>query len=102
MQNLSFNRFVTGQDVASSTPTQSEYVNYVQLTNQKGNQKPRWNREMGKNNKKGGNKKENTNYDKNEENANGDKKTKQKIILLCKLCGGYHLIHLFPRIYEAS
>ena len=72
---LSINQSTSGQAMASSQPSQMANVLSVQLSDQKGNQKPRPNRKKGKNNnRKGGNKNENANSnDKNGCNAGGDK-----------------------------
>ena len=101
MNSFSINEFATKQATTSSTPTQLVDVHYLQSSNQKGNQQPTHNRKMGRNNKKGGNKKENPNYDKNEKTIGGDKKTKRKVKFPYKLCGGYHLTYLCPRIEDA-
>ena len=58
---LSINQFALGQAMALSQPTQTASVLSVQLSDQKGNQHPGWNRKKGKNNCKGGNKNENAN-----------------------------------------
>ena len=65
---------MSGQATASSQPTQSVNVLFVQSSNLKGNQQPGRNKKKGKNNRKGGNKNENANYnDKNTPNAGGGK-----------------------------
>ena len=69
---------------------------------QKGNKQPRINRIKGRNNKWGGNRKENQNDDKNMDSARGNKKPKWKVKFPCKLCGGHHLSYLFPCIEDAS
>ena len=57
VSQLSINQSALGQATASSQPTQTVNVLYVQSLDQKGNQQPGRNRKKGKNNRKGGNKK---------------------------------------------
>ena len=75
VSQLSINQSALGQAMASSQPTQTVSVLYVQSSDQKGNQKPRRNRKKGKYNRKGRNKNENANYNyKNASNAGGGNK----------------------------
>ena len=77
---LFINQSALGQAMASSQPTQTASVLFVQLSDQKGNQQPRRNKKKGKNNHKGGNKNKNANFnDKNDHNARGDKESKHKV-----------------------
>ena len=55
-----------------------------------------------KSNKRGRNKKENANYEKNDENACGENNTKWKVKFPCKIYRVDHIMHLFPRIGEVS
>ena len=72
MSQLSLNQPMSGQATASSHPTQSASVLFLQMSNLKGNQQPGRNKKKGKNNRKGGNKNENgNNNDKNMNNAGG-------------------------------
>ena len=67
VSQLSINQSASGQATTLSQPTQMVSVLSVQLSDQKGNQQPRWNKKKGKNNRKGGNRNENANN--NEKNA---------------------------------
>ena len=58
VSQLLINQFVSGQAMASSQPTQSTSVLYVQSSDPKGNQQPERNKKKGKNNRNGGNKNE--------------------------------------------
>ena len=74
VSQLSINQSVLGQDMVSSQPTQTVSVLSMQSSDQKGNQQPIRDKKKGKNNRKGGNKNENANFnDKNARNAGGDK-----------------------------
>ena len=60
-------------------------------------------RKKGKNNRKGGKKNENANFnDKNTRNVGGDKQSKCKVNFPCKLCKDDHLTYLFPHMEGAS
>ena len=98
MQDLYINHHATRKDMSSSTPTQSVDVLSMDTSNHNGNQEPKINRRNGRNNKWGGNRKDNKNDEKNEDNDGGDKKLKRKVKFPCKICGGYHLTYLFPDI----
>ena len=98
MKNLLLNQSTVEQVVPSFTPTQSLDVHSMQSMNTKGNQQPRGNKKR-INNCRGWNNDRNSAYeDKNNDNASKDKDTKRKFKLPCKLCGGDHLMHSFPRI----
>ena len=72
VSQLSINQSTSGKAMASSQPTQMMNVLSVQLSDQKGNQQPRRYKKKGKNNRKGGNRNENANFnDKNTRNAGG-------------------------------
>ena len=81
VSQLAINQYASGQAIASSQPTQMTSVVFVQSSDQKGNQQPRRTmKKVNKNNRKGGNKKKNANYnDKNARNARGDKQSKRKV-----------------------
>ena len=75
----------------------------MQLSDQKGNQLPGWNKKKGKNNHKGGNRNENSNNNENNaRNCGGDKQAKRKVKFPFNLCKDDHLTYLCPRIDEAS
>ena len=71
MQDLSINQYANRQATCSSTPTHYADVLSVHLSDQKGNEQPERNRRKGRNNKWGGNRKDNRNDDKNMYNARG-------------------------------
>ena len=80
---LPINQSMLGQATASSQPTQTVNVHDVQSSEQKGNQKPGWNRKKGKNNKNCGNKNENANNnDKNNKNVGGTRKISVRLSFL--------------------
>ena len=62
------NQSMSGQATTSSQPTQSTSALFVKSLDQKGNQQPRRNKKKVENNRKGGNKNENANF--NDNNAN--------------------------------
>ena len=74
VSQLSINQSTSVQATASSQPTQSVSVLFVQLSDPKVNQQHGRNKKKGKNKRKGGNKnKIANNNDKNARNAGGDK-----------------------------
>ena len=92
VSQLSINQSASGQDTASSQPTQMVSVLSVQSSKQKGNQQPGQNKKKGKNNCKGGNRNKNDNNNgKNAHDAGGDKQAKCKVKFPCKLCTEDHL-----------
>ena len=70
--------------------------------NPKVNQQPEGKKKRRKNRRGGNNDRENAINEKKNHKVDEGKEPKRKVKFPCKICGGDHLMHFFPRIYKAS